>query len=490
MKYKCLIFSVANQVSIRSLGANRIAHVLREQGWDAEVIEWAAIWNLSQLQALAKSRISSDTKFIGISSLFSYVWSDVFEQFLVWVKQEYPDIVIIAGGQQEIEANTKSIDYYIRGFGEYALLDLLKYLFSNGPRPKFELLTTNNRKVINATLSYPAYPMSSYMVKYESRDFIHPGETLGIEFARGCKFSCSYCNFPVLGVKGDYSRDANDAAEQLTDTYDRFGVSKYIISDETFNDRTEKITKFADVVEALPFTPWFSAYLRSDLLISRPRDKEELLRMNVVNHFYGIESFCHTAAKAVGKGMATEKLKQGLLDLRQYYESRTDYFRCMLSFIVGLPHETIESINSTRQWLRDHWQGQSVEIHALWIPINAQDNKSRLSFDYKKYGYSEIESPAVVTDRTERGERISAMQWQNEHMDIHIASTIESEWIAERELANSPFKIGFNELCDPRLSDLPLNEIYSMNPNDKTKQVRSKFGFVDTYIDKKLNCNG
>ena len=71
--------------------------------------------------------------------------------------------------------------------------------------------------------------------------------------------------------------------------------------------RVEKITKFADVVEKLDFVPWFSAYIRADLLIARPRDREELLRMNLTGHYYGIETFNRESGKIIGKGYDTEK---------------------------------------------------------------------------------------------------------------------------------------------------------------------------------------
>ena len=116
------------------------------------------------------------------------------------------------------------------GFGEGALLELLKYLFSNGPLPKFSLLSAVG-KAISANDVYPSFPMNSLMIKYEDRDFIQPYEWLGVEFARGCKFACAFCSYPVLGVKGDYSRDAKDFELQMRDAYDRFGITKYYVSD-------------------------------------------------------------------------------------------------------------------------------------------------------------------------------------------------------------------------------------------------------------------
>ena len=83
-----------------------------------------------------------------------------------------------------------SIDYHVYGFGEKALIETLRYLFSNGTEPVY--FNQFETKVIDAS-KYPAYPMSEYTVLYEDRDFIQPWEFLSIETARGCKFKCSFC---------------------------------------------------------------------------------------------------------------------------------------------------------------------------------------------------------------------------------------------------------------------------------------------------------
>ena len=111
------------------------------------------------------------------------------------------------------------------------------------------------------------------MIKYEDRDFIKSTEWLTIEFARGCIFKCPYCTFPILGVKFDPSRDSEDAYTQLQDAYDRYGVTNYFVSDETFNDKPEKIAKFADMAERLSFNPWYSGFIRADLMVSRGQEE-------------------------------------------------------------------------------------------------------------------------------------------------------------------------------------------------------------------------
>jgi len=495
-----IIFNVTqNPFLSRPLGGHRIAHYLREQGWDIEVVDWANWWTLEKLQTFFKTRHTTGLKFVGFGHLFS-MWTDNLERFVYWIKINYPEVKIISGSAVNPMFSSKVIDYYIQGFGEYAIVELLKYIVGNGKRPKFNLNVGNGQKIISAIHAYPAFPMKSLMVKYQERDYILPDEWLAIEFARGCKFACSFCNFPVLGVKGDYTRDSDDFIEQMKDTYDRFGVKNYIVSDETFNDRTQKIIKFADAVNALDFDPWFSGYIRADLLVSRKDDIEHLLRMNFLGHFYGIESFNEKSSRSIGKGMASEKLKDGLSSIRSYFENKgSKRFRAHIGVIAGLPYETEKTLLDTFDWLKNNWQGHAFSIHPLLIPSNNKINQeSKISSNLAKYNYvemteeeqKEMSSRFPLEVKTNFGNIVNpAMRkvvteeiiWKNENMNffdaVRIAETI------TKEKQNYDFRPGCHPIAYKLNSSLTVNERLNLTYD----QLDNLLSFnLDSYIDKKL----
>jgi hypothetical protein len=438
-----LIFNVTRYPYLpRPVGGHRIAHFLRERIWDVEVVDWANWWSLDQLKNFFLTRVNAETKFVGFSHLFN-IWSPVLEDFGIWIKKNYPGIKLISGSAVNPMFKSQCLDYYIQGFGEYAMENLLKYIVGNGPCPVFSLTVPNGLKVINAIHAYPAFPMQSLMVRYEDRDFIQSHEWLTIETARGCAFSCSFCNFPVLGVKGDYTRTQEDFEWQLRDAYDRFGASSYIVADETFNDRSEKITKFADVIDKLDFRPWFSAYIRADLLTARGDDREELLRMNCLGHFYGIESFNQASAKVAGKGMDPERLKTGLSDTRRYFESHgRQLYRGSIGLIAGLPHETKQILDQNYAWLIENWQQQYFSIRPLTIPADNQLNKlSKMSADLEKYGYQTMTAQEIEL-RKQVGATLQDLHipimadeiiWKNPHMDWFDAKQYCEDILADKK---------------------------------------------------------
>lgn len=436
--HKGIIFNITQYPYLsRPLGGHRIASFLREQGWNIEVVDWANWWQIEELKLFFITRYSQDLVFVGFGHLFS-IWSDVMEQFAEWIKTNYPHVRLISGSSVNPMFQSRFIDWYIQGFGEQAILELLKYVAGNGSSPRFNLI--NDRKVIPAIDHYPAFPMKSLMVKYEDRDFIQSNEWLTVELSRGCKFRCAFCQFPILGIKEDTSRDSEDFKKQLQDAYHRFGVTSYNVADDTANDRIEKISKFADVVQSLDFVPWFSAYIRLDLIAANPAQRDELLRMNLLGHYYGIESMNTRSARSIGKGMKSERIKEALLANKAYFLNHgRQLYRGHIGLIAGLPFETEQTFCESIDWLIANWQGQAWGVHPLGLPkANSKTKPSEISKNIMSYGYTEMTDEQIKAyDTKPMVEEVRAIQrkgsfqeaeseiyWQNEHMNIFDAQRL------------------------------------------------------------------
>lgn len=375
----------------RVAGVHRIATHLRKNGYDIEVVDFLPIWSVEELKQFTKTRVNKKTKFIGIGGTFNINLANVIE-YCYWIKETYPDIDILAGSQVLTAIMYVPADYHFIGYGEKAITSYLDGKIKS-KQIEIECLINEGKTVkinlVDSMYEYPAYPMGDLEIEYEERDFLQPSEILSMECSRGCIFKCKFCSYPILGVRDDHTREESNFVLNLKSNYDKWGITRYNIVDETFNDYSAKIIKYADMVEMLDFQPEFLGYIRADLLAARPEDMEHLSRMGMSSHYYGIESFHAPSAKAIGKGGNPDKIKETLLEAKKYFLKNNNFYKATIALIVGLPHETQETFSSTIEWIKRYWKNEALLVNPLIIP-KKQDYSwkgSLLSQDKEKYGY-------------------------------------------------------------------------------------------------------
>ena len=147
---------------------------------------------------------------------------------------------------------------------------------------------------------------------------------------------------------------------------------------------------------------------------------DQLKRMGFIGHFYGIETFNHAAGKSIGKGMHPDKIKQGLLDIKNHFGKK---YRGTIGLIAGLPHETNQSLDEMETWLLNNWKGESIRYSPLYLTETRKD--SILAENYEKYGYTKINQPVedmkFVSRKKSDVMKTQPIIWENEHMSFFDA---------------------------------------------------------------------
>jgi radical SAM superfamily enzyme YgiQ (UPF0313 family) len=375
----------------RGAGAHRMASHLRQNGWDIEVIDYAAEWTLEEFQELCRSRITHKTKFISSSLIFcDETIIEQFNLFFHWFKLKYPHIPIVAGSRDMFTSYNLNVDYIVTGYGELGGLELLNKLAG---KPNTANITEKNIwgkdvKFVSCDHNHPANTMTDLKVLYENRDFLIPNDFLSIEMSRGCMFKCKFCAFHFIGRKEPHLRDIDTLTYELQRNYDNWGITNYQIVDETVNESSDKIAKIANSIDSLNLPLLnLTGYTRADLMITRPQDWENMKRIGYTSHFYGIETLHPMAGKSIGKGMHPDKIKQGLLDIQDYFKKDNGRYAVGLGLIVGLPYETLDSVQSSLDWLVENLKGNlSVGLAPLYLA-----NKESFDKDFRG-NYSEWEN--------------------------------------------------------------------------------------------------
>ena len=172
----------------RSAGGHRIATYLREQGWDIEVLDFWPAWTREELLQFFKSRVREDTYWVGISAMIPLGGSGAKNQAKVQemvgiireLKELYPQLAFIGGAQNISAVLAYPLDYYVGGFGEYAIVEVLKHVKGEPCNLKVHkrIYWGAERNVIECRHDYPAFPMPEAAVKYEERDYIQHDDCL------------------------------------------------------------------------------------------------------------------------------------------------------------------------------------------------------------------------------------------------------------------------------------------------------------------------
>jgi hypothetical protein len=416
-----------------STGAYKIASYLRDTGWEIQVFDYITTLKITEVYELLKDSINSNTKWIGVS----YTWlsdSETAHTLIKEIKNWFPDLKLILGGQLPYAVDL-SADWYLLGYGEYAIDAVLEYEFSTGPMPKSTELFGG--RLIDAYHDYTATPFYSYRIKYNETDHISPKNYLGIELSRGCKFTCKFCSFPFIGMKQDSSTDEEELYRELNENYQRFGTRAYMIADDTVNDQTSKLIKLRNVVNRLDFNPDFWGFIRIDLLKANPDQYELLAESRVWTHFYGVETFNKKSGLAVGKGMHPDIRKGLMLEMRSYMNKHLGLYRGTAGFIAGLPHESMESMLETEKWLQENWADQS----RIWWPLiifNEQGIMSAFGKNMAEYGYEEIlETDPQYNEKKDSITTIKRTPWRNNFTDIYECTEFTSSLHNEPEVLDS-----------------------------------------------------
>lgn len=505
-----LFFSLTAKRWERSLWPHRVATFLRMNNWDAEVIDFTAFWKLEELQELVRSRTSNKTVMFCFGAAFLNPWSPYLNDFILWLKQQYPDIPVVIGGNNALVTPAEHVDYWVDSYGENAVLALCRHLIGTLGTP----LSTDpaffgSKQVIRGLHHYPSAPLDSYLVDYETRDFMMPWECPQIETARGCMFNCSYCNFPLLGQSKDVSVSKEEFKKQMQTGYEKWGIKNWRVMDETFNDRPAKLQKYAQAVDELDYDPWICGFARGDLVVSHKEHWDAYIRLGFLGHSMGIETFNKNAGKLVRKGMDPDKLKSGLKEFESYADQHAPKrYRANIQLICGIPGETPESWQDSLEWLNTEWTRQSASAHILEVPDydDTLTNQSKFTKELVSNGLIKLDSRqnpgydvskdnsgnTIFKSTTPRGGGVGSTRnniviWKHADMDWYQAEKLVQEFYSKEQ----KFLRGCNPFLSDRLFVYYETNSYEKIYNYKLSEINTddqKFkNHVQTYINKKLS---
>lgn len=361
-----------------ALGTLSLYSFAKKNGFNGDLLDFNVIIteeNFSNYEAIIATSLerwfssNPEAKVVGISALFSGIFKRVYNIARI-VKKIRSDIIVVIGGNhpslfyKEILENCPEIDYVAIGEGEEQFVSLLK-LYIEGTATTDDLnngiaymaddkvCVKNKTHYIEdlASLGLTNYDQIKF-ANYHTPDmdtFHNPKNhkiicAMPIATSRACPYTCNFCNMKVVMGQKFRFKPTKLLLEELKVLYYEHNIRYFRIIDDcsTFSKK-----------HAMDL---FSAIAKSDMDVSfefynglsvRTLDNElidTIVEAGMLRASLAIESGSKFLRnKIMKKGLRDEKI----YEVYNYLDTKHPHVWLIGLFLVGMPEETVETLEDT-----------------------------------------------------------------------------------------------------------------------------------------------
>lgn len=384
----------------RAISGYRLRTAAEDFGYKILVIDSACAMTSEELETLLSNVITDKTLFLAISAVWFYQRNDnviqwLNDDFFSKIKARFNHIQLIVGNAGKNWNSTaassllyKVSDWALTGFSDESFPRLLKLLDGHSDHGLIWTKDKNNKNTVDSNKMHTIPSPDTILTRWEPEDNFMHYQPVPLELSRGCIFRCTFCGHPFQGKKDadSYIRTPENIAIELRRNYDMFGTTRYSIMDDTMNDSMEKLDRLQKAIEISKIPNFeFNAFIKPELLVTKPKMIESLTQLGLRGAFVGLESFNKKARTAIGKGTDIEKIFNALSQLCQINPKTKLYG----SIIVGLPGDTENDIYKWNQYFIEGKGSifKSWIFHGLKLYKSDLDDSPAMAKNPEKYGY-------------------------------------------------------------------------------------------------------
>lgn len=274
-------------------------------------------------------------------------------------KKVHPEIITIIGGGMVTHSPNEAMkligkaDYGIIGEGEITACELVTALENNCEisqingiiyRKNEQLKQTTPRVEIENLddIPWPDYEGFNYF-EIARRVSTTKSITAGLTTSRSCPYCCTFCS--TSGGKKYRERSLDSIFAELEYLIAKYNVDEFFLNDELFAVNADRVYAFCKRIKKYN-VKWhvmlrISKHIQKSLL-------EEMSACGCIGVCYGLESADNTVLKSMKKGIMIDET------LRVLEVTKEVDLKVRGGFIFGDTSETIETVNTTMQWIETH----------------------------------------------------------------------------------------------------------------------------------------
>ena len=333
----------AEDVAVIPIGVYYIGAMLKEHGYDVEILNW---YDADQNpQKIEGTLIEKKPDVIGFSILHANRWGGI--EIARIAKRICHDVKIVFGGigatflWKHFLTHFKEIDFAVIGEGEYSFLNLIKCIEQEKYEDMDKIKGIAFRKddaVLRTSVAEPTINIDTLPNPATYFTFQH------VSSARGCPGNCTFCGSPGFWGHTVRFHSSDYFVDQLELLYKR-NIRFFYFSDDTFTIKKDRVIEICrKILERNLQITWVA--------ISRVNHvSEEILswmrKAGCIQISYGVESGSEKIRKRLGKNITTQQIKTAFASTTKCGILARAYF------IYGCPGENFETVRETTDLIHE-----------------------------------------------------------------------------------------------------------------------------------------
>ncbi len=325
------------------LGLLYIASALEENGHDVECVDVA----VDRTREAALIHAEADVVGFSVTTLSYHDAVRIAQK----IKEHDPEKVVIFGGPHptfmfEEALSTQVVDVVVRREGDTTIQELIHCLSRGGDLSIVKGISylrnghpfsTPDRPFIEDldTLPLPARHLLN------SKEYIHFGSMLT---GRGCPYHCIFCAAGPLSGHRYRIHSVERVCEEIRICHEQFGISEITFLDDTFTAIASRIKELCAMFNQLDFPLAWKCEARANTVNKELIDVMVSSGCNLVQ--FGVESGSDHILRSIQKGTTTDMVRKAV---KISLDAGLDV---VLSFIIGHPEDTVETVEQTIKFAR------------------------------------------------------------------------------------------------------------------------------------------
>jgi anaerobic magnesium-protoporphyrin IX monomethyl ester cyclase len=179
-----------------------------------------------------------------------------------------------------------------------------------------------------------------------------------VSFSRGCGNSCAFCSQQKFWQQTYRARSPHSFVGEIEYLFHRFGVNAFFIADEYPTCNRERWEEILDLLIAKDLGIYLLAETRAVDIVRDADILGKYRKAGIIHMFIGVESADQTVLDSFKKSQTCRECREAIRLLNEHH------IITECSFILGLPHETPQSIQQTLE-LAKHYNADNP--HFLMI---------------------------------------------------------------------------------------------------------------------------